>query len=105
MVAGAALAFVTVAIPLQLHHQWITIGWALEGAALAWLYRRIPHRGLLYCGVRAARLSVFSRLALNPDVLYYEPRGDLRIFNWYLYAYVTCAAAMLRGRLVVRADR
>src|SRR5262249_46642528 len=29
LVAGASLAFVTVAIPLQLHHQWITIGWAL----------------------------------------------------------------------------
>jgi hypothetical protein len=48
LVAGGALAFVTVAIPLQLREQWITIGWALEGAALAWLYRRIPHRGLLY---------------------------------------------------------
>ena len=52
LVAGSALAFVTVAIPLQLEQQWITIGWALEGAALAWLYRRIPHRGLLYSGAR-----------------------------------------------------
>ncbi len=42
LVAGSALAFVTVAIPLQLDHQWITIGWALEGAALAWLYRPRP---------------------------------------------------------------
>jgi uncharacterized membrane protein len=92
MIAGAALAFVTVAIPLQLHHQWITIGWALEGAALAWLYRRIPHRGLLYSGV-ALMAAVFVRLALNPEILYYEPRGDLRIFNWYLYAYAICAAA------------
>ena len=62
IVAGSALAFATVAIPLQLKQQWITIGWALEGAALAWLYRRIPHRGLLYWAmallvgrVRAAR--------------------------------------------------
>ena len=54
LVAGAALAFVTVAIPLQLEQQWITIGWALEGAALAWLYRRIPHRGLLYAAIGAA---------------------------------------------------
>ena len=38
LVAGAALAFITVAIPLQLEKEWITIGWALEGAALAWLY-------------------------------------------------------------------
>jgi uncharacterized membrane protein len=92
LIAGASLAFVTVAIPLQLHHQWITIGWALEGAALAWVYRRVPHRGLLYSGV-ALMTAVFVRLALNPAVLYYEPRGAMRIFNWYLYAYAICAAA------------
>ena len=67
LVAGAALAFVTVAIPLQLKQQWITIGWALEGAALAWLYRRIPHRGLFYSGDGAARRGVRPARA--------QPRG------------------------------
>jgi hypothetical protein len=93
LVAGAALAFVTVAIPLQLEQQWITIGWALEGAALAWVYTRIPHRGLFYSST-ALLGAVFVRLALNPEVLIYEPRGSMRIFNWYLYAYLLCAAAM-----------
>ena len=93
LVAGAALAFVTVAIPVQLRHQWITIGWALEGAALAWLYRRVPHKGLLYSAV-ALLGAVFVRLAMNPDVLVYEPRGGMRIFNWYLYTYLICAAAL-----------
>jgi uncharacterized membrane protein len=93
LVAGAALAFVTVAIPLQLERQWITIGWALEGAALAWLYSRIPHRGLFWSG--AALLAVvFARLALNPEVLLYEPRGGPPILNWYLYTYAVCAASM-----------
>jgi uncharacterized membrane protein len=92
LVAGASLAFVTAAIPLQLQHQWITIGWALEAAALAWLYRRIPHRGLLYA--TAGLLAVvFARLALNPEIFHYEPRGSLRILNWYLYTYVVCAAS------------
>ena len=92
IVAGSALAFATVAIPLQLKQQWITIGWALEGAALAWLYRRIPHRGLLYWAT--ALLSVvFVRLALNPEVFIYEPRG-MRVFNWYLYAYLICSVAI-----------
>jgi uncharacterized membrane protein len=91
IVAGSALAFATVAIPLQLEQQWITIGWALEGAALAWLYRRIPHRGLLYSAT--ALLSVvFVRLALNPAVFIYEPRG-MRVLNWYLYAYLICSVA------------
>jgi uncharacterized membrane protein len=93
LVAGAALAFVTVAIPLQLRQQWITIGWALEGAALAWLYRRIPHRGVLYSAVTLLA-TVFVRLALNPEVFFYEPRG-MQVVNWYLYTYVLCAAAML----------
>ena len=94
LVAGAALAFVTVAIPVQLRHQWITIGWALEGAALAWLFRRIPHRGLFYSAT-ALLTVVFVRLALNPAIFLYEPRGALRIFNWYLYTYMLCAAAMI----------
>jgi uncharacterized membrane protein len=94
LIAGASLAFVTVAIPLQLKQQWITIGWALEGAALAWLYRRIPHRGLLYSAA-ALFAAVFARLALNPAVLHYEPRGSMRIFNWYLYTYLACAVAFL----------
>jgi uncharacterized membrane protein len=93
LVAGTALAFATVAIPLQLSQQWITIGWALEGAAVAWLYRRVPHRGLLYAGV-ALLSAVYVRLAINPEVFRYEPRGSMRILNWYLYTYLVCAAAM-----------
>jgi hypothetical protein len=94
LVAGSALAFATVAIPLQLEQQWITIGWALEGAALAWLFRRIPHRGLLLASASLLTV-VFIRLALNPAVFVYEPRGELRILNWYLYTYAVAAAAML----------
>ena len=102
-VAGAALAFITAAIPLQLKHQWITIGWALEGAALAWLYRRIPHRKLLYCATGLLGV-VFARLALNPSVFIYEPRG-MRVFNWYLYTYVVSGTALLfSGWLLSKTD-
>jgi uncharacterized membrane protein len=96
LVAGAALAFITAAIPLQLEKEWITIGWALEGAALAWLYTRIPHKGLLYAtsGLFAA---VFIRLALNPYVLINPPRSGIRIWNWYLYTYLVSAAAFIAG--------
>lgn len=96
LVAGAVLAFVTVAIPLQLEKQWITIGWALLAAALAWLYGRIPHRGLLLwtAGLAAA---VFVRLSLNPAVLAYHPRAEMPVWNWYLYTYLVAAAALLAG--------
>jgi hypothetical protein len=92
LVAGAALAFITLAIPLQLDKQWLTVAWALEGAALAWLYGRIPHRGLLLaCGALLA--VVFVRLAMNPSVFVYAPRSSVRIWNWYLYAYLISAVS------------
>jgi hypothetical protein len=93
LVAGAALAFVTVAIPLQLDKQWITIGWALEAAALAWLYLKLDHRGLLACSLGLAA-AVVARLSLNPAVLAYHARGDVRIWNWYLYSYLVSALAL-----------
>jgi len=45
------------------------------------------------------------RLALNPEVLHYAPRSSVPIFNWYLYTYLTCAAALLvAGWLLLRLD-
>jgi uncharacterized membrane protein len=93
LVAGTALAFVTAAVPLQLDKEWITLAWALEAAALAWLYTRVPHRGLALTGGGLA-LAVFVRLALNPAVLSYHPHSDTPIFNWYLYTYLVAAAAL-----------
>jgi hypothetical protein len=104
LVAGTVLAFITVAIPLQLENEWLTIGWALEGAALAWLFTRIPHRGLFWSSL-ALLAVVFVRLALNPEVFTYQERGALRIFNWYLYTYATAAVSMLlAARWLSRSD-
>jgi uncharacterized membrane protein len=104
LVAGAALAFVTVAIPLQLDKQWLTIGWALEGAALAWLFPRIPHRGLFWTAL-GLFLAVFVRLVTNPAVLTYATREAVPILNWYLYAYGVCAAAMfIAARFLTKTD-
>ena len=104
LVAGAVLACITTAIPLQLDREWITIGWALLAAALAALYLRIPHRGLLYwtAGLLAV---VFARLAFNPAVLEYHARGGLPIWNWYLYTYLVPALAFfLAAGLLAKGD-
>ena len=83
---GATLFFITLIFPIQFDRQWITVGWALEGAALCWLFRRVPHPGLRLTGV-VLLVIVFARLALNPAVLSYHPRAALPIVNWYLYTY------------------
>jgi len=90
---GVALFFITLIFPIQFEKQWITIGWALEGAALCWLFRRVPHQGL--CGTGTALLvAAFVRLALNPAVLSYQTRGETAILNWQLYAYSLSALAI-----------
>ncbi|HYF36504.1 MAG TPA: DUF2339 domain-containing protein [Prosthecobacter sp.] len=89
---GVTLLFITLIIPIQLDKEWITVGWALEGAALCWLYTRVPHDGLRKVGV-SLLVTSFVRLALNPAVLTYHPRTGTPVWNWFLYTYGVAALA------------
>jgi len=93
---GVALFFITLICPIQFKHQWITIGWALEGAALLWLFHRVPHPGLQITGV-GLLVVAFVRLAFNPAVLAYHQRSDTPIFNWYLYTYGIVTICLFAG--------
>ncbi len=90
---GAALFFITLIFPIQFDRQWITIGWALEGAALCWLFHRVPHPGLRIAGIGLLLIS-FARLVCNPAVLAYHTRAATPIFNWYLYTYGIVAVCL-----------
>jgi uncharacterized membrane protein len=101
---GALLLFVSLIFPIQFDREWITLGWALEGIALLWLFRRVPHRGLRYVG--AALLCIaFVRLALNPAVLEYHRRSGTLVWNWYLYAYGITASCLFGGGWLFRPPR
>ena len=91
--SAAAMGFVTVAIPLQLEKEWVTIGWALQGLALTALWVRLDHPGLKYFGL--ALLAGATARLLNPAVLGYYPRPAFRIVNWLMYTYLVPAAALL----------
>jgi uncharacterized membrane protein len=93
---GVALFFITLIFPIQFERQWLTVAWALEGAALLWLFHRVPHSGLRAVGA-VLLFTAFVRLALNPAVLGYHVRGDTAIFNWYLYAYGLATASLFAG--------
>jgi uncharacterized membrane protein len=97
---GAALFFVTLIFPIQFDRQWITVGWALEGVALLWLFRRVPHNGLRWVGSGLLCVA-FARLALNPSVLDYHLRSATAIWNWYLYAYGIVAVCLFVGARLV----
>jgi uncharacterized membrane protein len=101
---GAALFFISLIFPVQFDREWITLGWALEGLALVWLFRKVPHRGLRYVGVGLLCVA-FVRLALNPAVLEYHRRSDTPIWNWYLYAYGITIFCLFLGGWLFRAPR
>lgn len=101
---GAALFFVTLIFPVQFDRQWITIGWALEGSALLWLWHRVPHNGLRIVGVGLLCMA-FARLALNPTVFNYHPRSATAIWNWYLYAYGLATLSLFAGARLVAERR
>jgi uncharacterized membrane protein len=96
---GVALLFVTLIFPTQFHHEWLTLSWAMEGAALLWLFHRVPHAGLQRVGFVLLCVA-FVRLALNPAVLTYHSRSGVPIWNWYLYTYgIAAACCFAAGKL------
>ncbi|MEY2439934.1 MAG: hypothetical protein QOI34_1319, partial [Verrucomicrobiota bacterium] len=93
---AAVLALFSFVFPVQFQREWITLGWAIEGVALIFLFHWIPNRRLRF--VALIILSVaFVRLALNPAVIRYHPRSRTPIFNWYLYAYGLAAICFIAG--------
>jgi uncharacterized membrane protein len=101
---GVALLFITLVFPIQFERQWLTLAWALEGAALLWLFHRVPHPGLRATGV-VLLVTSFVRLALNPAVLEYHARSQTPLLNWYLYSYGIVATALLIGARLIAAPR
>jgi hypothetical protein len=101
---GVALFFITLIFPIQFDRQWITIGWALEGAALLWLFHRVPHPGLRLTGF-GLLVAAFVRLTLNPAVLEYHVRSATPIFNWYLYVYGIVTVCLFAGARLLAPPR
>jgi uncharacterized membrane protein len=95
---AVALLGLSASLPLQLERQWLTIAWALEGAALAALSRRLTHPLLRVASVLLG-LGVAVRLLMNPWALEYGQAGGLPVLNWTLYTWglpALCLVAQAR---------
>lgn len=101
---AAALLFVTLIFPIQFDREWVTLGWALEGVALCWLFRRVPHPGLRLAGVALIAIA-FIRLTFNPAVLTYHGRAATPLLNWYLYTYGIVALCAFTGARLLAPPR
>ena len=69
---GIALTLVTLAIPIQLEQDWVTIGWGLEALVLVWIgfktgATRMREAGLVVLGLCLIRLFAWTALQTVPD--------------------------------------
>jgi uncharacterized membrane protein len=83
-----AIAFITIAIPLKLDAQWITIGWLIESAVLLWISARTKVNFLRYLAVAALVLGIFR-------LLFYDNfRAETLVFNARFATYAIAIAVL-----------
>jgi uncharacterized membrane protein len=83
-----AFAFISIAIPLKLNAQWITIGWLVESAALLWISARTQAGFLRYFGVAALTAGVFR-------LLFYDKfHTETLVFNMRFATYAVAIVVL-----------
>lgn len=98
--AVAVTFFVSLAVPLELERQWLTVGWALEAAALVWLAGKLRLPALTALA-RVLAIGVAIRLLLNASVFDY-PIGDHPVFHWLWYGYGVPLLAFVAAAVLAR---
>lgn len=94
--AGLALAFLTLAIPVQLSAYRITVAWAVEAAALSWIALRTGERKVYY-GAWAVYVLVLLRLfSVDMDYLGNRAATPLIVEAFFL-TFVAAAVSYWLG--------
>jgi len=95
LLLAVALTFVTIAIPIQLRSNWITIAWAVEGLAILWAGLEIRSARL-----RAHGLGLFA-LSFCKFLFWDTPYGNrlafTPIFNRYFLSSLAVIGCYLGG--------
>ena len=104
ILASLTLAFFNAALPLLLSKGWVVVLWAIEVAALAWLFTRLRHPVLSVWGTGLG-VVVFVSLAFDSDLfaVYWLFRG--RYWPIYVAIYAVCGFAMFAAAYLIRLDK
>ncbi len=97
---GVALCFLTLAVPIQFSGYRITMAWALEAAALAWIGVRTESNGLVKAAMLVFLLTL-ARLHLLDAAIYSDPNEYHAIANArFLTFFVAAVCLWLAARWV-----
>ena len=97
---GLSWTFLTLAVPLALDGQWVTLAWAVQGLALLWLATRSPAPVAAWGGLAALLLAAGRAVALDR---YWFP-GSMPVWNLtFLIHLLVVLALAIGGGLAGRA--
>lgn len=91
---GIAISFLTLAIPIQFTGFTITIAWAIQGAALAWIGARLTSQRAVVAALTVFALGV-ARLALFEADSLPDPAAYTLLANSRFFTFAVAAVAML----------
>ncbi len=84
---GLATLFLTLAVPIQFDQQWVTMGWAVEGAVLTWIGLKAESRATRYSGLLMFAIAVWHWFQV-----------DVHDFAYYSWQAVTSFTPVLNKR-------
>ena len=96
LLVGVALAFLTLAVPIQFSAYRITMAWALEGAALAWIGARTGAQRVRQAALIVFALTLFRLLAIDAWIYTSGTKYDL-LANSRFLAFAVAAAGLWLG--------
>ena len=90
---GISLLLITLAVPIQLEKNWITIAWAIEGLILVWTGFKLNNYSIRFFGagvsfVAALRLFAFDTFFSNDSLQTFIP-----VFNERFLTYIIVVAS------------
>ena len=91
---GVALSFITLAIPIQFTGFTITIAWALQAAALAWIASRLAS-ARTFIGASLVFALVIIRLLLFESASLVDPHSYSLLWNSRFFTFAVSSVAML----------
>ena len=93
-----AIVFLTLAVPLAVHGNWVTVGWMTEGAVLVWVATRMRTALMRTLAAGALTLGLIS-LAMDSTI------AQTRIFwNTRLLSFVVSIAAVAVATVLARGE-
>jgi len=90
---GIAWTFLTLAIPLVLNAQWVTLAWAVQGVMLLWLASRVPATVAAWGGLAALLLAGSRVVAFDR----YWSSDVVAVWNLTFLIHLLVAGALVAG--------